>query len=176
MDISESLKSAAKVKSILEAFPKHRRLPPIEELHPVRRLEEARQEVLMKCIPFLNKVGREIKSYAEGFDDRFFENIKSRKNYIESKLEESKAEVASQSKRARLIHDIERLEKNNSHTIERIVFDEEKSMRVIKYLHEQSYNYANYDLKDILESLIGLVYDRNCSDRVESYEKIMNLL
>lgn len=175
MDISESLSSATKIKEVLEAFPKHKRLPPIEEFYPVRRLLEARREILMKCIPFLNKVGKEIKMYVEEFGDKFFENIESRKNYIEGKLQESKAEKENQNKKIQLIQEIEKLEKSAPPSLEKITFDEDRSMDIIEYLHEHSYD-INYELKDVLKDLVGLTYDKSCSNKAESYEKIISLL
>lgn len=175
MDISESLNSAAKVKAVLEAFPRHKRLPPIEEFYPVRKLEEARREVLIKSVPFLNKVGKEIKSYIDEFGDKFFESIESRKSYIESKIQENRTERENQDRRIQLIQEIERLEKITLQSPEVIVFNEKKSMSIIEYLHEHNCENANWELKDALVSFVGLTYDKDCSKRTESYEKVMNL-
>lgn len=173
MNIFDSLQSVEKIKETLKKFPKHTRTPIIEEWYPKSVLEEANKELLRKCIPFTNKIMKEIKSSIDNFDKDTIERIQSRKEYIQKQLEEARKDREVQNKKRKIISEIEDLEKLNIQPFEKIVLDERKSLSIIEYLFESCECSGG---NEILKNFIDLTFEKNVSNKIESYEKILQIL
>lgn len=173
MNIYNSLQSAEKIKEILGRFPKHPRQPPIEEWYSKSVLEEANKELLRKCIPFTNKIIKEIKSSIDDFDADAIKRIETRRDYIQKQLEEARKDKEVQNKKRKIISEIEALEKLNIQPFEKIVIDEMKSLSIIEYLFESRESSGG---NEILKNFIEFTFERNTSNRIDSYEKILQIL
>lgn len=173
MDIRQALESAEHIAEILKRFPRHPRCPHIEERYPRRVLVEAHTEILRKCLPFFAKITKEAKAFIQNFDDKAFENVLSRKEYIESKLAETRSDFHEQNRKTKIISEIESLEKANIQRFEKFAIDEAKSAAIIDYLFESCEDCSGLRT---LENFVELSYDRNAGERTDSYEKILQLL
>lgn len=172
MDISSSLESCKNIIETLKNFPKHKRYPLTVQWHPKKTLENAHSEMLRKCIPFINKIIKELKNSLNSYDQGGLVEIESRKIYIQKKLEEAKQSREAQTKRNLIISEIEKLEKMNIPKINKIVLDEKKSNLVIEYLFE---NDIGTDNRSNISDFIELIYDKTAIKKTDAYDKILQL-
>ncbi|ELA41829.1 uncharacterized protein VICG_01181 [Vittaforma corneae ATCC 50505] len=173
MNIRQALDSSENILKTLKKFPKHSRCPHVEERYPRRVLVEAHTEILRKCLPLFAKITKEAKAFVQNFDQKALENVASRKEYIESKIAEARSDFHEQTRKNKIISEIESLEKVNIQKFERLVVDEAKSAAIIDYIFESCEECSGLR---VLENFIELTYDRNAGERTDSYEKILQLL
>lgn len=174
MDISSALSSVRNIRNKLKEFPKYERLPPIRDFRTVKQLNTIHADILAKCLHFFNKIQKEIKSYAAQFDEKYFENIKTRHNYFERELDKAKKETLENNQKRHIIKEIEMLEQNIIQAFDKIIFDTKTTQRIISYIHEN--NCAEDTRFKNLESFIELQLENGLEDKIDAYEKILNFL
>lgn len=171
MNISSALLSSDNILLLLKKQIEHPRCPPIEEVHSKRELDEAHGETLRKCMPFIQKIVKEAKVYIQNFnEEKSFENVISRRNYVEAQLLNAKESFKDQEEKNKIISQIENLEKTSLQKYEKIVIDEANSIQIIDFLFE---NCEDCFGLPVLSNFIELTFDRTAGDKTESYEKIL---
>lgn len=174
MDISSSLQSCKNIIETIKGFPKHKRYPLVIEWHPKKNLEITHSEILRKCIPFINKIIKDLKNSLNSSQQCSLEEILSRKAYIQKKLEEAKHLQEIQSRRSHIIKEIDKLEKMGIPKSEKIILDEKTSNLLIEYLFENELN-TDASFKSRIEDFIELTFDRNANKKTDAYDKILQL-
>lgn len=174
MDITTSVESCKNIIETLKSFPKHRRCPLTVQWRPKKLLENAHSEMLRKCIPFINKIVKDMRNTLNALENGGLAEIESRKAFVQKKLDEAKQCREAQTKRNQIVKEIERLEKMNAPKIRKVVLDDVKSGKIIDYLFENDIN-VDCTGKTNVSDFIELTYDKTASRKTDSYDKILQL-
>ncbi|KAM0681111.1 hypothetical protein GINT2_000896 [Glugoides intestinalis] len=174
MDISRAVKHAENISNAIKRLPKHVRTPITVNWYAKRILDDAHKELMKKCIPFFNRIVKEIQMTVESFNKKEIEEIKTRKEYVEKKLSEATQCKENDGKKHKIIEEIEELERRGVNHIEKVVLDRQKTKHLIDFLFESPD--CNGDGKRALSKFIELTFDKKAGDKTDAYEKILRLL
>ena len=177
MDISSALESCNKIQTTLESIkPKNYINEPNYTFVSVEMLNEHSKEAFSKCFSFLKKIVNDMEQDLEKYNEKYFEDIKNRKEYVEMNFKKFIHKKEKYKKQNDLIAEIEYYEKMNLPKFENINFNRKDSLEIIKKIHNlQETSNIDNNLREIIECFVDFDLEPCSEEEIKVLEKIKNL-
>lgn len=177
-NINMAISNCANIIKSLKTFPVFPKIKFSNDKYITNEMANVlRNELLKKCIPTINELKKEIEEELNGFGNIDLESIGNRRNNIKKKHEELLLEIESNSEKYKLINKIEEMEDSINKTYEKIIFDENETMKLIeKVINEDLNGSENEELNKIISENIILKFEEVGTIETETLRRIINII